>query len=78
LQRRGLKGHTVGSQPRRKLVVVPPGLDMRLQSDRLHFRLVDLKHELKPGDVVELALELDNGAQVNVDAEVRSAEGAPP
>jgi copper(I)-binding protein len=51
---------------------------MRLQSDRLHFRLADLQHELKPGDVVELALELDTGAQVSVDAEVRSAERAPP
>jgi copper(I)-binding protein len=51
---------------------------MRLPSDRLHFRLIDLKHELKPGDVAELALGLDTGDQVSVDAEVRSAEGAPP
>jgi copper(I)-binding protein len=69
LNRSALKGQVLDTEPGNKLVI-PAGFEMRLQSKGLHYVLLGLKQELHSGDSVDLVLQLDNGSQLDVKAEV--------
>ena len=70
LRRYGRKGRVLGAEPRRKLVI-PAGLQIRMQTQALHFALVHLERPVKAGDTVDLILQLDSGNRLDVGAEVR-------
>lgn len=50
---------------------VPANGEAVLQPGGFHIMLIGLKHDLKPGDKVKLALQFQQAGMLNVDAEVR-------
>ncbi|MGA7982254.1 MAG: copper chaperone PCu(A)C [Chromatiaceae bacterium] len=70
LHRAALKSQVLGIERSHKLII-PAGLDVRLQSKGLHFSLVNPKRQLNAGDTVDIVLQLDNGDRLDVSAEVR-------
>ena len=53
-------------------IEVPAGGETELKPGGLHIMLVGLKHELKAGDTVRLALTFEKAGTLSVEAEVRA------
>ena len=56
-----------------KSVAVPAGQSVALKPGGYHVMLMDLKHDLKAGDTVQLTLTFEQTGPVTVTAEVRAA-----
>ncbi len=53
-------------------IEVPAGGQAELKPGGYHIMLVGLKHELKAGETVKLALTFEKAGKINVEAEVRT------
>jgi hypothetical protein len=54
-----------------KAIPIPAGGKAELKPGGYHIMLMGLKHDLKPGDKVEVTLEFEHGGQVRIEAPVR-------
>jgi hypothetical protein len=54
-----------------KSIQVPAGGKVELKPGGYHLMLLDLKHDLKPGETVPVTLKFEHGAEVRIDAAVR-------
>lgn len=55
-----------------EFIEVPAGGETELKPGGLHIMLIGLKHALKPGDKVKLALMFEKAGTVSVEGEVRA------
>jgi len=54
-----------------KSIPVPAGGKVELKPGGYHLMLLDLKHDLKPGEKIPVTLKFEHGADVAIDAVVR-------
>jgi len=54
-----------------KSIPVPAGGKVELKPGGYHIMLLNLKHDLKPGEKIPVTLKFEHGAEVRVDADVR-------
>ncbi len=54
-----------------KSIPVPAGGTVELKPGGYHIMLLDLKHDLKPGDTVPVTLSFEHGGELRIEAAVR-------
>ena len=52
-------------------IPLPAGGKVELQPGSYHVMLLDLKHDLKPGDTVPVTLTFEHGGELRIEAAVR-------
>ncbi len=71
-----MEGGVMKMRPVEGGLEIPPGGTVDAQAGRMHVMLVDLKHPLEPGKMVEVTLKFEKAGTVKVELPI-AAIGAP-